>query len=72
MKGTYAILDIKDEGVSTVVCKQSVTGQIEFTHVYTEPLPINGDPKLRAQAIGTVILAAINHGATSIEITEKK
>ena len=70
MNNVHAILTMKDTSVHIGIGKEDVLGRIVSTVSAIEPLPINGDPKLRAQAIGTLVLLAIKRGATSIEIIE--
>lgn len=65
---THAILLFHQDFVGIAICTEDVMGRVVDTVQAQEPFPINGDRKLRAQAIGTLVALAVKHGVTSIEI----
>ena len=66
---TYAVLIFHPDTVDIAICTEDdATGRVVDTAQATKPFPINGDRKLRAQAIGKLVALAVEHGATSIEI----
>ena len=68
MTSKHAVLLFHDDHVGIAISTEDVMGRVVDTVQAQEPFPINGDARLRAQAIGTLIALAVKHGATSIEI----
>lgn len=69
MTSKYAVLLFHSDTVGIAICTEDdTTGRVMDTVQATEPFPMNGDRKLRAQAIGILVALAVEHGVTSIEI----
>ena len=65
----HAVLTFNQLTVSIAISTEdATTGRVMDTVQATEPFPINGDRKLRAQAIGLLVALAVKHGVTSIEV----
>ena len=68
MTSKHAVLLFQDNRVGIAISTEDVMGRVINTVQATEPLPINGDARLRAQAVGKLVLLAKEHRAMSIEI----
>jgi hypothetical protein len=64
----HAVVTMAPRTVSLVIGTTDVMGRVVDRLTAAEPLPLNGNPDGRAKAIGTLVLLAVRHGATSIEI----
>ena len=68
MTSKHAVLLLHSDTVDIALSTEDVTGRIVDTVQAQEPFPMNGDRKLRAQAIGTLVARAVEYGVTHIDI----
>ncbi len=61
MNNKHAVLLVQADAVGIAISTEDVMGRVIDTVQAQEPFPLNGDRKLRAQAIGKLIALAIEH-----------
>lgn len=67
----HAVVTMAPRTASLVIGTTDVMGRVVDSLRASEPMPLNGNAAGRAQAVGTLVLLAIRHGATSIEILQE-
>ena len=72
MNDIHVVLTVQPRTVSIAIGTTDIMGRMVDTIQATNPLPLNGDKLLRAQAVGQLVILAIERGATSIEIIIEK